>query len=383
MPYDFISLPLNEYEMEFIDKHTAIELDEKHNRTTGELSYPRCGNYKGFKITMKSPEYGYIKGSLHKSARGGYNWDDFTMNEAFRKIIDLFQFLNIDPYRKKIWQLEYGLNINTELIDPKDFISRCFFLKFKPYEGQNSRKPLGKEADLTSWLNKIYCKSSICTRLGKNILRFENHYNRNEKIARVLGLNRYVYLSDLLEVENVYKFQKDLMNTWDQIVYLPAVDLESIASRNDRKLLDKWRGIQDMKELAESKPDTFRHKRRRLNEVLAKNNLDSTYNQLRELIQLKGKELLSYENIKSSTDLNGVNSQFCSSSLNQKFHGYDTLDKGAIPVEDYSINTTYETHELIYFLNWSIPVDISKERFLRSQYFIMNVYYSIQNIIPL
>lgn len=155
-----------------------LEFMAQVNLGTSEVFPSRVWTGSGMTILIKSRGYGYIKGSLHKFKNGGlHNYDDFKWNEVLQTIENLSDTLNLNVKQLKLVNLEWGLNIETEL-PPKSILSGLVCHKVSRFEKMYISPGSHFTCSHSQFSLKGYDKGTQ-HRLPFNLLRFEVAGNKS------------------------------------------------------------------------------------------------------------------------------------------------------------------------------------------------------------
>ena len=165
------------------------EVKGTFNFQTGEIGYPykaKLDETMDIKICMKS---GFVQNSIHKlynqvNEKEQHNYNDFKYSNLV-EVLDYMSSKLIDSTKVKITNMEFGLNIRTDVSAEELVENNVFTFKDKNY---NSNREFGgkgklKQFTYTDYLIKIYDKAKQYKRPG-NILRFEIKFTRARSINK-------------------------------------------------------------------------------------------------------------------------------------------------------------------------------------------------------
>ena len=151
---------------------------------TYEIAYIRIHDVPDCSISVKIFRSGrvWVQGSIHKFW-DGHNHSVFTIDEALKAFVQLFEILGAHPTDAKILQIEYGVNLCTPF-DPDAFINRLICFKYKPFEGMGNYEKIGKVCYQREYDIKIYNKGKQYN-LKNNILRIEKKVKDSRNLKRL------------------------------------------------------------------------------------------------------------------------------------------------------------------------------------------------------
>ena len=157
-------------------------------------------------IYINNSGYGCIKGSLHKFKNGGkHNYDDFPWYQVSETIDELSEVLGIDVRYLKLINLEWGVNIKTE-IAPKEIISGLVMHKGVRFEKMYVSPGTCYICAHAQFSVKVYDKGTQY-RLPENILRIEISSNK----AAFINSFGIITLDDLQYPERIANLQNSLL----------------------------------------------------------------------------------------------------------------------------------------------------------------------------
>jgi hypothetical protein len=232
-----IKLKLDPYAISQLSKNPDVEFKSTLNRSTGELDQSRNWSQNGMKINIKSTGYGVLYGSLHMFKNGGkHNYDDFRWCQVFQAMDDLSDALGLEVRHLKLINLEWGVNIKTE-IPPKDILSGLVMHKGVRFEKMYVSPGAHYVCTHAQFSVKVYDKGSQ-HRLPENILRIEMAANRSLFINK-LGIST---LNDLQYQETRANLQNSLLlGGWnDSILIEPGLFHFIPLDKKARKRISNW-----------------------------------------------------------------------------------------------------------------------------------------------
>ena len=210
---------------------------------THEIAYIQLYDVKDCAISVKIFRSGrvWVQGSIHKFW-DGHNHSVFTIDEALKAFVQLFEILGAHPTDAKILQIEYGVNLCTPF-DPDAFINRLICFKYKPFEGMGNYEKIGKVCYQNEYDLKIYNKGKQYN-LKRNILRVE----KKVKDSRHLKRFEITTIADLTD-SKVEEMLKDLLGCLDDVLIDDkSIDEDKLTTRQ-KLALSKYRNSSFWSEL--------------------------------------------------------------------------------------------------------------------------------------
>lgn len=193
--------------------------------------------YKCFTIYLYK-EVIRIRGSIHKYAQRGTNYDNFDFRSIKRALHQLSEELEFDLEDAILENVEIGINLPTTFkVDEWLRFGVIVYKYIKPVRTQN-HKSKGYYIEFRAkkyWRIKIYDKGSQYG-LDQNILRLEKRFDSNSEIYKRLGIK---LLSDLIR-ENVYSLMlAELQDTLDKLITIDDLKFDTVKNLRDKELLTK------------------------------------------------------------------------------------------------------------------------------------------------
>lgn len=232
-----IKLELDPCAIQQLLANPQLEFKSQLNRKTGKLDQSRNWSQNGITINIKSLGYGVIKGSLHMyKNRGRHNYDDFRWHQVSQTIEELSKVIGIDIRYLKLINLEWGVNIKTE-IPPKNILIGLVMHKGARFEKMYVSPGMHFVCTHSQFSVKIYDKGSQ-HRLPNYILRVEIAAN---KAVYINSLGIFT-LDDLQFPETIANLQNSLLyGGWkDSLLIEPGLFQFSPRTEKDHKKISNW-----------------------------------------------------------------------------------------------------------------------------------------------
>ncbi len=301
---DYISAKIPTQDFVKVRYNNLLQWENTICETTGELTGTFCnyGNFK-LKVNDKTPN-AWIKltGSIHKHAHK-INNTDFGLSELKNELRKLCDEIGIHPNMVSIHNIEFGVNIETDVLPIMIFDK---FIEYKRNEFvrmQRNRvgnpKAKGVICEHVQFLIKVYDKGTQ-TNLDTFMMRFEVKAKRMRYLER-LGLPNRLYLSDLERPEIMELLGKILVSHYDGIVQTTDICTikESALSGKDREFLRVANGrgywLEKKKDVQNKKVTTKTYNRHleRFEQLKKQVSKDSDHDVIREKIVSKWQHLSS------------------------------------------------------------------------------------------
>lgn len=232
-----IKLKLDPSAIRELLKNPNLEFKSLLNSQTGEVDQTQTWSGNGMKILIKNSGFGYIKGSLHKFKNGGrHNYDDFSWYQVFQTIDALSDTLGINVAELKLINLEWGVNIVTEL-SPKDIIVGLVMHKGVRYEKMYVNPGTHYVCTHSQFSVKAYDKGAQ-NHLPFNLLRIEL---AAKKSVFFNSLGVYT-LEDLHRIECRTNLQNSLLlGGWGESLLIePEIFMIDIKNTKFQKQVSNW-----------------------------------------------------------------------------------------------------------------------------------------------
>ena len=193
------------------------------NELTGEILAPtKVAIYNGLRFYVTKSKKGdnlyyySVRGSLHKYFNNGeHNANKLSFRELKEVINDLYHRFNIDPETSTIHNLEFGLNIHTD-ISPKKIVQSLIVWRNDAFYGLKIEGvTVGKKSPKQRYILKIYDKGKQSSISDSNILRIEIAV---KKMSYLKGTG-IVTLGDLLKTSSLLHLGEILAREWQQVIY--------------------------------------------------------------------------------------------------------------------------------------------------------------------
>lgn len=218
-------------------KNQNLEFKSQVNLETFEVDRKRIWKERGMTIIIKSPGYGIINGSLHMFKNGGHhNYDDFHWHQVSQTIDELSNVLGLDVRHLKLVNLEWGVNIQTE-IAPKDILTCLVMHKGVRFEKMYVSPGTCYICSHDQFCVKVYDKGSQF-RLPENILRIEIAANKSA-FMNSFGI---FTLDDLQYPETIANLQNSLLyGGWqDSLLIEPGLIHFNPLDKKVKQRLSYW-----------------------------------------------------------------------------------------------------------------------------------------------
>jgi hypothetical protein len=177
-----------------------------------------------------------LKGSLHKYWNNGlHNYNDFNFSEVVGTINTLQHDFNIDPFKCKLNNLEFGVNLITEF-DPTDVIKDLI------QQGRVAFTPISKGIGVTcrhsQYTIKVYSKSFQYS-LPYHVLRIEIRV----EVMDYFRINsiKVSTLADLMDIEIHKQLGENLLKRFNEILFYDSTIEADSLSKNDQLILSMSR----------------------------------------------------------------------------------------------------------------------------------------------
>ncbi len=299
----------------------SFDFCQKANVSTGEVlkDEPIEAKYNGLTIRLTPDSSGgfrlVVRGSLHRFYNdGGTNGNDFFYWQFKEALIRLETLLKIPVSDFTIRNLEFGVNLKTELTAAK-------YIRSLVYDGNKAFADLnvndnyvGKQCTRQDTTLKVYDKGKQESNGDKRLLRIELKFNRMRLLTDPEGRFNISAVRDLLSREKVGVLGQELAQRWAQIIFYDG----GIDKLKAEKLgLWKYRSVQFWQELNRNQ----RYKARtKYNKIIDKLCPLHTQKQIEKMILKKWAQLVNRKH-KNGRRL----THFESDSEAQKKATFDTI----------------------------------------------------------
>ena len=280
---DFLKIEVTFSNIQSLVNNDHLDFYTRMFENTGIIqNYPKTAEYKNMKFILKKNNYLRVQGSLHKFVNNGINYDDFTYSSLKDGILELSEITGIKPEDATIRNIEFGVNINTDL-SPHYYLNRMISYKGIPLDRMQAKsRYIGKDCYLQHYGIKIYNKGFQCD-LPDHILRFE------VKVVRMIMLKKIgIYsLKDLLDKDKLEKLKNLLLKIFNNILfYDPDLDTEKLTKR-EKQLYELGKNPLYWEELKRNKRISRTSIYKQLNEFRRINNEYGNTSQLELLDKIK------------------------------------------------------------------------------------------------
>lgn len=246
------------------------ELLPYNNRDRDKIGYTPKNRIEAIhnhcKFSITNDKYINFSGSLHEYKHRGTNFGDFTFQELFEVIQELYENFQINPFSDHLHNLEFGVNVILPF-QTKTFLNSIIVFKGKEYERRSYKgrgymiKFLFDQYEL-----KIYDKG-LQFSLSESVLRVEIKVTKMN-FLRAKGVKLHTS-ADLLNPEVHSRLGEILRDYFNQlVVFDPTIILSKLKSR-EREILKDGYNPQYWMLLKESNPETFKKKLKRFKELVS------------------------------------------------------------------------------------------------------------------
>lgn len=165
-----------------------------------------------------------MKGSIHKYYNNGaHNYNDYTINDIIKTIIELCNLFNICPYSSALNNVEYGVNVECSF-NVDNFLNKILLHKNKHHIRKRDVSTNLIEFIHSDYIFKIYNKGKQYRHeigTNKQILRIEIKVVK----MRYLQANNIPiqYLADLTNIDLLNQLQPLLLHEFNKIVLLEDI----------------------------------------------------------------------------------------------------------------------------------------------------------------
>lgn len=184
-----------------------------------------------------------IRGSFHKYAHQGANWQDFTHSHFVAAVNRFCDTFSLFPGALHLLNLEVGVNIAPP-IPTRDILERVLFHRMKQ-PARMATPAIGIEIIRKGhYRYKIYDKAAHCG-LPDELLRFEVHVDRMS-ILDDIGI---VTAADLLDPASWQRMGEFLLGKFDELFIVEGdIDLGAVTRPQaellaNARLFSFWRGL--------------------------------------------------------------------------------------------------------------------------------------------
>lgn len=181
---DRITFRIKDYDLDELKKRLSLDKPMSVNQKTGDVN--KGWHLRNLTLTIAASGDLWLKNSLHKYAKGGYNYNSFTPKEAQKAIIEIHKVLGIPLVNFIVTSIEIGVNIQMSE-DPMNYINTiryydkdCRFIPMEPLYKTSKLK--GISCSLSEYEIKFYDKTfeskhrkskAEQAKVRDNILRYE------------------------------------------------------------------------------------------------------------------------------------------------------------------------------------------------------------------
>jgi hypothetical protein len=324
---DYIKIMNLPVQIPEIFKNPFLNFGTSVNVETGEIhGKPQIAKYKGISFLIrknkKTKEYQYInlEGSIHKYWNNGeHNYNDFGFNNIVSVINELSEKFNIDPFKTRLNNIEFGVNLVTPF-NPDVFLKSIINHKGKYFLIHRQKNKHFRECEHSRYYLKIYNKGLQFDK--NNILRFEVKVTRMEHLKEI-GIS---HLSDLLNHYKYLLLGTELKTYFNGLLIFDSrISLEDI-KQHERLILTEGINSEYWEKLKKSNPNNYYKKRNRFIELSEKYGATKIKSEVYNLLDNKIKELSNVrpETLQELTKSKNKTLQELTGGENQNITGINT-----------------------------------------------------------
>ncbi len=279
-----------------ICKTTKVDFRTFVSTQTGLMSeYPMQGKYLNMDIRITKTT-AYINGSLHKFFNNyingeDQNYNDFDYLDNVNVIDEIVQYLEIDPGKTKVTNLEFGFNIQLNK-DPQKIIDRNVLMYRHSSHSKNlkfSGRGDFKEYEMTDYSVKVYNKSKQY-KTKNHIMRIEVKILMKRILER-FGVFTLDDLKDKIKIKRLFSF---FLTQFNNLLIIDDFNDNHSIPISVKNKLNRYTNPIYWKTNFDYKPDRIRKMHvNQLNKLIKKYKLDSLRNELLLKIIAKYDELLT------------------------------------------------------------------------------------------
>jgi hypothetical protein len=238
----------------------------------------------------------FMQVSLHKYFSDGYNYSDFHFKDVCSTIQSLCIEYGMNPFKARLLNIEAGFNI-VPFISTDSILNCLYFFGTRPFTQMNNSygSSVGVIAELTKESCKCYNKrSQLLSKfdIGHELLRYERKFKAMKKVNEC-GI---YYLSDLLDHTKIYKLEKLVHLSLDELIFYEPIVLSEPLSKIDKSLLMFWSNPKAIDSLRKQNPQKYRRQKRRFKELTEANEV-SILKDLKQALRTKGKDTLMVDRV--------------------------------------------------------------------------------------
>jgi len=181
---DRITFRIQDYNLEELKKRLSLDKPMSVNQETGDIN--KGWHLKNLTLIIATSGDLWLKNSLHKYAKGGYNYNPFTPKEAQEALIEIYKILRIPLANFIVTNIEIGVNMRMPE-DPIKYINTIRYYdksyRFIPMPPlYKTSKLKGISCSLSEYEIKFYDKTfesrhrkskAEQAKVHDNILRYE------------------------------------------------------------------------------------------------------------------------------------------------------------------------------------------------------------------
>lgn len=284
-------------ENNLLEQNSLYKVTATHNFQNNENEYPLRAKIENLCVNI-TDKGGYVQNSLHKhfnalSGNETQNYDDFHYCELIDSLGVLEAELNYPLKDMILTNLEFGFNIDLGF-NPTLFLERnllMYKLKTPCMNPKNKRKMKIKKFIYNNYEFKIYDKSLHfdLKNSNPNILRIEVKYKSKKELNKFGIFN----LADLEKPECLKALFKDFLKKYDDLLIVDSYKGNLNMKPKERQFFTDCTNYQHWIELREKHHrNTIYKKIDKLKKLIKKYDLDLWKRDLKDLIELKFKQLI-------------------------------------------------------------------------------------------
>lgn len=292
---DFIKIHYKDKSIleEFVlDENNFKEVITSYEYHTDEIRRPIKVGIHNVEVVVNE-ETGYVRASLHKfnniiKGKGKQNHNDFSYSDLCF-VIDYLCENIVDLKTADITQLEFGLNINTDI--PAEYIIRDNILMHNLKTHNHNKRFKGKgeykQFDYTNYYIKIYDKAKQFNRY-ENILRFEIKFIRKAEFNKL----NIKHIEDLKTKSNLESLFGYLIKRYEQLTIIDLLDKSRIEEK-DYALIELYSNERFWSNIPREKRNQKTSYKKNFNRLLEKYNLLTTKQNIHNLLVSKFQYLIN------------------------------------------------------------------------------------------
>lgn len=285
---DWVKLCLiNKQDIERLLKSEIVPFTFTCEDNTGLVKpFPKIGRFRCFDITVLSPEFLLITGSLHKYYSGGVNNTDFNFHALNRAIDQLCAEIGVNAAHLQIQNIEFGVNVHTPMSATEIIKDVICYKNQLPAVPINDNRGYYTQYKLTDYIVKLYDKGKQYY-MKTPLLRWEIKAVKQRFVADC-GVR---LLSDLKDIGKVQALADRLTTCYNNLVFDDGSIIAEELTIRERRLYEKWQNPKIWAKLRGSKKSADYANARRFKGIVSKHGKHAHFDSLKALIEAKCREL--------------------------------------------------------------------------------------------